>query len=644
MKTPKRKRTHADKQRLMTQILAIVMAALMLLGVIAAIIPYFALPMYALDATASDSTEITESDQPSDDTPPVQNPAADDLLLRIGLMFGSGVTPSFAVQASAGFIFHTVDADNTAEMLFSTGETVIAVCRDSNLAINEKGYYIPSTQNVVIGGYHLELPATYADAAALKNGVDTVNRKLQEAGLSSSLIYAFPTYRNGVRCVRIGDFGSGDSALSKASAIALAVGETPVPVYPEPDALTVLSPSSNLILFEYSEQSKTLGITAAADADGNPQLLVTPAKNGYEGTFLMKRYQDGISVTNLISLEQYVAGVLPYEISNTWSYECQKAFAVIIRSYTLANRGKHTSYGIDLCNGTDCQVYMGTGRQNDAVLRAVEETRGMVIAYDDKICSTIYSAVTGGCTVNIEQIWNGHAYPYLRAVDTPWEDYASHPNGLWYTEVSAHDLYEYLAFTKGYKQLKSDIADVRITALAENSTYVYQLEIIDTSGNILSLRGTDVIRTGLSRYLKSANFVVAHHGQIPILDKVYTVRTEEGTQPLTVIEEDGQKTTQILTADGIISQDVSNGLSVLTENGVTNVEENGNYDIPQDALDLVMTPDNTNFIFIGKGWGHGGGISQWGAKNMAENGAFWDEIIHAYFTNVEILHYQMLLQ
>ncbi len=637
-----KKTSQADRQQRMRQIFCLILAILMLLGTLAAVIPYVSAADLTTEDIGTAYIPVMTEDAINEEEPD------NGLLLRIGLMFGSGVTESFATSTESGFVFSHVTSDNTVTPLYELPEPYIAVCKDANLAVDENGIYVPSAKNVVIGGYHLELPTVYKTAAELTNAVTAVNDKLRNAGIYSSLIYAFPAYRTGALVIRIGDFGSGDSARAKIASVSAAVGETPTPVFPRDTAMTVIVPDRNLILFEYEEANGLLGLTPlqpkTADATSTENVTVTPAKNGYQGTFLYGRYGAGISVTNLIPLEQYIAGVIPYEINNTWSYESLKAFACITRSYTLANRGKHTSYAIDLCNGTDCQVYMGTGRQNDAILRAVDETRGTVITYNDKICNTFYSAVTGGCTVNVEQIWNGTSYPYLRAVETPWEDYASHSRGIWLMEVSPYELYQYLAVTKGYTKLTGPIADVSITELAENSTYVYKLTITDVNGNKLDLKGTDIVRTTLGRYLNSANFVVGYKGDIPILNKALSMLTATGETEIAVTKTDAKTTTTIMTADGAKEIDITNGMTVKTgDDAVTTLSEiNRDYDIPENAKERLADETNENFLFIGKGWGHGGGISQWGAKNLAEQGAFYDEIINAYFTDIELRDYRTL--
>ncbi len=645
----KKKRTHAEKQRLITQILCLVLAGLMLLGVIMSILPFAALTAHAADVTdtaVNDEQNILSSAASVPEDAEIDEEPEPGLLLRIGLMFGSGVTESFAVRADDGFVVHHVD-DKTDEAvkLYETTIGYAAVTKDANLAVDDDGIYAPAASGVVIGGYHLQLPGSYPDADALATGVADVNRKLQNAGIYSSLIYGFPAYINGTLCVCIGDFGSGSSAAGKAALIETALGQTPTNVYPRDNALTVLAPDSNLILFEYCSTDGTLGLSARPDDDYNPKdpdavpaenCIITPAKNTYRGIFLFDRYANGISVTNLIDLENYVAGVVPYEIGNHWELQALKAFSCIVRSYTFASIGRHSSLGIDLCNGTDCQVYMGTKMENDAIRTAVSETAGQIITYNGKPCITFYSAVTGGCTVNIEQIWNGSAYPYLRAVSTPWEDYASHPNGEWLSEASGYELYSYL-YSKGYTKLRGAIADIEVLELAENSTYVYRLRLTDIYGTQIVLKGTDIVRTALSKYLKSANFVLGHMGSIPLLDRVLEVLCADGTAALPITETEEKTTMQVLTAEGEKSIDITDGLRVLQADGTEKVltEKPDSYDIPADAQARLESGTN-NFLFIGKGWGHGGGVSQWGVKSMAEQGCTWEEIIHAYFTDVVI--------
>ena len=88
-------------------------------------------------------------------------------------------------------------------------------------------------------------------------------------------------------------------------------------------------------------------------------------------------------LANVVPVEVYVAGVLPYEIGTYWTLETQKAFAVCVRSFAVANIGRHEStYGLDLCNSSHCQVNHGVTRTVAITWQAVNETKGIVATYN----------------------------------------------------------------------------------------------------------------------------------------------------------------------------------------------------------------------------------------------------------------------
>ena len=65
------------------------------------------------------------------------------------------------------------------------------------------------------------------------------------------------------------------------------------------------------------------------------------------------------------------------------------------------------------------------------------------------------------------------------------------------------------------------------------------------------------------------------------------------------------------------------------------VEEDGDV-----VRKVAYADDDDNFIFVGKGWGHGVGMSQYGARDLAEMGYNYQEILHAYFTDVDIVDWE----
>ena len=122
-------------------------------------------------------------------------------------------------------------------------------------------------------------------------------------------------------------------------------------------------------------------------------------------------------VYNLVDIEDYVKGVIPYEMSNSWPIEALKAQAVCARTYAMASR-KHS--GFDLCTTECCQVYRGVGLANDTTDSAVEQTAGQYLTYNGELCVTYYSSSDGGATENSENVWTA-AVGYLKGVIDPYE-------------------------------------------------------------------------------------------------------------------------------------------------------------------------------------------------------------------------------
>jgi SpoIID/LytB domain protein len=117
---------------------------------------------------------------------------------------------------------------------------------------------------------------------------------------------------------------------------------------------------------------------------------------------------------NTLDVEEYLKGVVPYEMSNSFHIEALKAQAVAARNYAIANLDRHSSSGYDLDDTTHCQVYRGYNDYYKNSIRAVEETAGMVLLYKDKLVNAYYSASDGGYTEACENVWV-QTIPYLKA-------------------------------------------------------------------------------------------------------------------------------------------------------------------------------------------------------------------------------------
>ncbi len=122
-----------------------------------------------------------------------------------------------------------------------------------------------------------------------------------------------------------------------------------------------------------------------------------------------------LTVINILPLEEYLQGVVPSEMPDSFPLEALKAQAVAARSEVLAKFGiVHRTDPFDVCADVHCQVYSGLSRKSPLTDRAVRETRGLVLWEKGKVCNAVYSAVCGGHGEDADKVWGGQPQSYLR--------------------------------------------------------------------------------------------------------------------------------------------------------------------------------------------------------------------------------------
>ncbi len=626
------------------------------------------------------------------DTSSLKN--SEDVLISVGLNFGSNLTKSFGVWSDEGYTIGSqkLTEDREFTELWDLSAQYIACTVDDNLE-ESKGSFIlaEKKKNTDLGGWHIEVDCEGYDREELEELIDDHEDDLEDLDL-----YPIPSYINSEYALRFGTFASESDAEDVLDDAEDIFGRRNVKIVgPSKTAVSVIDPDNMKILFEFDcDAELELGLTAHEDDNGNTYMS-TPAGNTYDGVFCFKRYDngdvEGVQLMNILPLEAYLAGVLPYETSNTWPLETLKAFATTVRSYTLSHRNKHMDrYGFDLCNTTDCQVYKGTGSINQRIMDAVLGSAGKILVHGDEIVNAYYSSSMGGVTVSAQDAWGGpNDIPYLQAVETPWERYMIHNNAFWTYEVSPSALCERLN-QKGYTTLEDEIEDVEILELAENSTYVKKMRITDIHGESVTIEYTDNVRIALTPYVKSSNFVVGRgsveYTENVVIEENYTPEEEfeeevesiggntstgiesgytdvDGCYVITADEIDRHYTsiwTNIATGEEEILYDKidffvmssGNAYAFLGDEYKIYAEEEETEEkktvtkVVEDKSDgdtvykIAYAEDEDNFIFVGKGWGHGVGMSQYGARDLAELGHSAEEILHSYFTDVEIVDYR----
>jgi len=139
----------------------------------------------------------------------------------------------------------------------------------------------------------------------------------------------------------------------------------------------------------------------------------------YEGDLLLNANDGLIRMVLSIHVEDYLYGVVPYEMSDDFPLEALKAQAVTARTYAL--RKQNAANAFDLVDTASDQVYRGRLSGHDRTSQAIRETKGLCGFYRGELAECFYSASNGGQTELVENVWSPGNYGYYTMVDDPYD-------------------------------------------------------------------------------------------------------------------------------------------------------------------------------------------------------------------------------
>lgn len=325
----------------------------------------------------------------------------------------------------------------------------------------------------------------------------------------------------------------------------------------------------------------------------------------YRGIFEIVKRDKQFVVVNVLSLENYLKGVVPNEMPVYFGIEALKAQTVAARNYAL--RPRTTFYKeYDVCDSVACQVYFGANTEKELSNQAIKETNGIVaLDRDDKLILALYSSTAGGYTESYENafsdpvtgIFPARPLHYLKAVPdnplTPKLDTEEAAKAFYTTTPATFDNdSRYFRWERSWKA--DELENVLKKTLVEQSTTGFVKPKL-TKDNVCD-------------FGKIKDIVAAKRGESGKI-AVLTIITDKGNFNLEkelVIRRTFKK-------DG---KAIPSGNFVITKS----VDENG----------------NIQFLFQGGGYGHGVGMSQFGAGGMAKQGFKFDAILQHYYSGVKL--------
>ncbi|MCX5783862.1 MAG: SpoIID/LytB domain-containing protein [Elusimicrobia bacterium] len=163
----------------------------------------------------------------------------------------------------------------------------------------------------------------------------------------------------------------------------------------------------------------------------------------YRGGLVVRANDDGtVTVIEELDIEEYLCGVLPYEMGPEWPLQALKAQAVTARTYVLTENKKFKDAGFHVSADVRSQMYGGSAYTAPSILTAVRSTAGEVLSYKGKLVPAFYHASCGGATASSE-VWGGEAVRPLSGV--PCKYCKNIKKFQWTIKISAEQILDFLA-------------------------------------------------------------------------------------------------------------------------------------------------------------------------------------------------------
>jgi len=549
--------------------------------------------LFALLLVLLTSSQATQAQKPDESVP-----------VRVGLYYDETSAPSFNLQnvsgAGSGYRFGYFDEARNFVELGNTSETKISILKTHNLYLSGSNTYTKeTTDNGVVGCFHVQMPEAYSDFESAKN-------------VAVSFDNGFVAWIGGTYYVRVGSYTTSTAAKEAAAAMGGTFAGT------TSYGISVVTTGTTRILFQFDDLGNGGGLGIKPGTDDTVKTRTWCKSNQYFGSFSYERIEGkDLTLVNVVDVNDYIDCVISCEMSDYWPLEALKAQAVSARTYYAGNLWRHSSATFDICPTVHCQAYSGAGRVGANTSRAAAETAGEYLWYNGQLIETFYYASNGGATENSENVWT-ETIPYLRGIVDPYESYIT-------------DLIPGYNWTRTFtgKELQSKLIAMGKT----NCGVITKVTLTNTEmGNVYSITFHDANGKDWTLYKETCRIFLS-------------------TPSMRFGLENGPGVPGESVATGQLSV---NGNSVVNfSNGIAVVDGNGNvstvYDIPYvltgsgvtEPLDTVSfkstcststTSSGDTFVFKGSGSGHNVGMSQWGANAMARQGFTYEDILTFYYT------------
>ncbi len=305
-----------------------------------------------------------------------------------------------------------------------------------------------------------------------------------------------------------------------------------------------------------------------------------------------------------IQIEDYLYGVVPYEMSDTFPLEALKAQAVAARTYAMQRKARNADQDYDVTDTADDQVFKGLDARYTLPIQAVDETRGMVGMYNGEYAECFYCASNGGQTALATDVWGEGDFGYLQMRDDPYD--LENPESIVRTAL----------VPRSAAEMDLELYGLLLEALAQSLQASGELASGEAVGfsQVLAVEAAEPIYGGESRQYGTLRFTLQA--------TVRRLVQEEGSD----IQDLGEVETlpEPVTVSLPFYEQLRDVLGVRIGSG------------RYELVEVAEAEDG--FTVTTRRYGHGVGMSQRGAQWMAaQYGMTYTDILHFYYPGLTLV-------
>lgn len=357
-------------------------------------------------------------------------------------------------------------------------------------------------------------------------------------------------------------------------------------------------------------------------------LLLNDGTGMYEGDLSLDIVENAIRPILTINVEDYLLGVVPFEMGDSFPLEALKAQAVTARTYALRKSGSSGAYDVE--DTTNDQAYRGRTTSSPLSEQAVTETKGLCGVYRGALASCFYSASNGGQTELGQHVWPTDApdaYGYMDMRDDPYD--LENRNSV----VKRYTLQK----KPGEKGIGEALHQALTAAMGEQLSALG----VEADGELVRFDEIQSVEAVTPKYDGDSRLMTDLRFTVKISVRDYTFRQTPSPQPAASSTPHADETpaptaTPAFSPYRKVKEVVTVTLPIFTE-----AERAMGLSINVSQNELITVSDiGSAFLIESRRFGHGVGMSQRGAEQMARQyGMTYEQILAFYYPGMGLVSY-----